>query len=63
MKATKNTKTKKLEPQPTIGEYINDRLNSMAYGGHFGDPGCISPAAALPGIIDEYIGKFRVVRY
>ena len=29
----------------------------------FDDPGCISPAAALPGIIDEYIEKFRVVRY
>ena len=61
-KATKKVPAKPELP-PTIGEYIDDRLNSMAYGGHFGDPGCISPAAALPGIIDEYIEKFRVVRY
>ena len=61
-KATKTSSTKSKIP-PTIGEYIDRRLYSMACGGHFGDPGCISPAAALPGIIDEYIEKFRVVRY
>lgn len=73
MKATKTTKAKpapratrtkvKSEPMPTIGEYINRRLYAMACGGHFGDPGCISPEAALPGIIDEYVNRYRFVRF
>jgi hypothetical protein len=63
----KNTNAKakvaKPEPQSTIGEYIDDRLNSMARGGHFGGAGSISKASAVWGIVEEYIEKFRVIRY
>jgi len=65
MKATKNTKAKakKLEPQPTVGEYINERLNSRACNGDFGGGFGISTACAARDALEEYIEKFRVVRY
>ena len=73
MKATKTTKAKpapratsakvKSEPMPTIGEYIDRRLYSMACNGLFGDPCSIDPRAALPGIIDEYVNRYRFVRF
>ena len=61
----KNTKKPAANPesQPTIGEYIDARLNSMASGGHFGGAGSISKASAVWGIVEEYIEKFRVVKY
>jgi hypothetical protein len=65
MKKNTNTKAKVANPEPqlTIGEYIDDRLNSMASGGHFGGAGSISKASAVWSIVEEYIEKYRVVKY
>ena len=65
MKATKNTKAKakNLEPQPTVGEYINTRLNSMACNGDFGGGFGISATAAVRDILNEYIKRWGTVRY
>ena len=61
-KATKKVPAKPELP-PTIGEYINDRLNSMAYGGHFGGAGSIPVASAAMGLVEEYVEKYRIIRY
>ena len=50
------------EPQPTIGEYIDRRLYSMACDDAFGQFGT-TQEAVIPGIIQEYVSKWRRITY
>lgn len=65
----KTTKTKKAsaavraEPQPTIGQYIDRRLNSMACNGDFGGNFSLSPASVAVCLISEYMSKWDNIRY
>jgi len=62
--ATKKTTTKttQSDPQPTIGEYIDSRLYSMAMSGLFDQFGP-STESQIPGIVQDYIEKWRSIRY
>lgn len=60
---TKRTKKPAPEPQPTIGQYLDRRLNSMACNGDFGGPGALRPYAVALELVHEYMKKFDGVRY
>jgi len=56
------TKTTETELQPTIGEYIDNRLFNMACDDRFGQFGT-SKEAVLPYIIQEYLARWTNIRY
>jgi hypothetical protein len=65
-KITKKTTASKKpapEPQPTIGQYIDRRLFSMACNGDFGGNFSLSPASVAVCLISEYMSKWDNIRY
>ena len=60
---TKRTKKPVPEPQPTIGQYIDRRLNSMACNGDFGGNFSLSKEDAVVCLISEYMSKWDSIRY
>jgi hypothetical protein len=49
--------------QPTIGEYIDQRLFSMASDGAFSESGTLTKRDALEGIIEDYMDRYKFIKY